>query len=120
MQGHFFLETALKSDTNIKMMLDEFVSRLSSQTTKDPGGFCRAIGNSHKLLAQFTENVQSQLDCILGSQMSAHYAAQRFDSCTNCLQKLILCISSVVRFLLDLAALKNDKSAWAVKLLAAI
>ena len=113
------LENSLKSDGNIKILLDEFVMRLSSQNSKDPGGFCRAIGNSHKLLAQFSEKVQSQLDCVLGPQMSAHYAAQRFDSCTNCLQKLILCISSVVRFLLDLAALKNDKSAWAVKLLAA-
>ncbi|CAE7192465.1 unnamed protein product, partial [Symbiodinium natans] len=67
------LENSLKSDGNIKILLDEFVMRLSSQNSKDPGGFCRAIGNSHKLLAQFSEKVQSQLDCVLGPQMSAHY-----------------------------------------------
>ena len=116
------LEKSIRSDDRLSKLIDLFVLRCSTKSKNDPGSFARALAHSHKLCSKYSEAVRSQLDGVaevLGQDFSCHFAAQRFDTITSALKKLILSLSAVIVFLTQLAALKDDKRAWAESLLAA-
>lgn len=110
----------MQSDPVVRKLIQAFVLRASTGTKTDPGSFSRALANSHKLAAKFSQKVRDQLHGVaevLGKDFSNSFATQRFDSITNALRKVMLCLSSVLGFLLELAALKEEKSQWARDLL---
>ena len=100
------LETAVKSDIRIAALLEKFVN--------GEQGFARKLKNSYKLQGKLWEK--------FGAVQNAFFAAQRFDTMKDCLQRLILNLEATISVLIDVAAVVHDQeskkwASWAQSLL---
>ena len=101
------LETSVKSDLRIAALLEKFVH--------GEQGFARKLKNSFKLQGKFWEK--------FGAVQNAFFAAQRFDTIKDCLERLILNLDATISVLIDVAAVAHGDqetkkwSSWAVSLL---
>ena len=85
------------------------------------GGFARAVRNSTRLAAMFSERTAEELDSLLAAG-SCHghgmnFAPQRFDTILQMSSKLLLRLVPVIRTLTDIQVRDPTLSKWASSLL---
>lgn len=124
--GQRSLENAISSDPEVERVIGALITNYSGSGQKDKkqvmlGGFARAVRNSTRLAAMFSERAAAELDSLLAAG-SCHghgmnFAPQRFDTILQMSSKLLLHLVPVIRTLTDIQVRDPTLSKWASSLL---
>ncbi|CAE7833093.1 unnamed protein product [Symbiodinium sp. CCMP2592] len=114
------METSLRSDSRIDKLLTAVVTKFSSDSGTGYGSLARGLGNSPKLKGHFRATELKELDEIAEIKQcskSLHWAQHRFDTVTAVLRIVVLRISTILQFLIEIRSMDGKAAPWAADLL---